>query len=729
MAYRYNARGRLDRIQFGGRVANFTYDGFGRLATVTDPLGEIDSLFYNNADRVQRRVLWGARVVQYGYDATGNLTSLTPPGRLAHVFRYNAIGLDSVYEPPSVGAGTWSTQYRYNLDHQIIQVQRSDGSVVSLGYEPTNGRLSSITFDRGTLSIGYSSTTGQSTSLTAPGGVGLSFTYDGSLPTSATWSGPVAGAVAVTYGNAFRVTSQTVNSANDVSFAYDNDGLLTTVGDLGLKRQAQLGRVERDSVGRVFGLWGYDSKGALSSYAVDFSGTPLFATSYTRDSLSRITQLTETVQGVTIARAFTYDSGGRLVTVRRDGQVVASYRYDANGNRLDVTTSNGTVAGSYDAQDRLMTYGTAAYTYTRNGELLTKTDAGGTTTYTYDALGNLVHVALPGATTIDYVIDPQNRRIGKKVNGVLVQGFLWQNQLAPVAELNGSGALVSRFVYGTRINVPDYIVKNGQTYRLVLDHLGSVRLVVNVSDGSIAQRIDYDEFGTEVNNTNPGFQPFGFAGGLVDAQTGLVRFGIRDYEPRTGRWTAKDPLLFGDGQTNLYSYVGGDPVNFLDPTGRSFWSAVKSFAVGVVTGVVGAVVVGATLSVLAAASPILAVAGLVVLAGYTGWELGMEGQRILGGYDPWTGCSLTGEERIDEAAGLLGNLVGSMAPSGPKGPLFGRARYRNGRPSLFNSGDPRVGWSWDDNAGRNMWGAHGGSTRLGTDWHYTPIPGPTSTGW
>ncbi len=696
VVYRYNARGRIDRIQLGGRVANFTYDSFG---------------------------------LQYGYDATGNLTSLTPPGQSAHLFRYNAIGLDSVYEPPSLGAGTWSTQYRYNLDRQITEMQRPDGIVVSVGYEPTSGRLSNITFDRGTLSIGYSPNTGHATSLTAPGGVGLGFTYDGSLPLSATWSGPVAGTVGVTYGNDFRVATQTVNGANAVSFGYDRDGLLTAAGNLGLKRHAQRGLVERDSVGSSFGVWSYDSKGALSSYAADFSGTPLFATSYNRDSLSRITQLSETIQGVTTLRAFTYDSAGRLATVRRAGQLVATYRYDANSNRLDVTTPNGTVAGTYDAQDRLLTYGTANYTYTRNGELLTKTDAGGTTTYTYDALGNLVHVALPSATTIDYVIDPQNRRIGKKINGALVQGFLWQNQLAPVAELDGSGAVVSRFVYGTRINVPDYIVKNGQTYRLVLDHLGSVRLVVNVSDGSIAQRIDYDEFGTVISNTNPGFQPFGFAGGLVDTQTGLVRFGIRDYEPRTGRWTAKDPLLFADGQTNLYSYVAGDPLNFLDPTGRSFWSAVRSFAVGVVTGVVGAVVVGATLSVLAAASPVLAVAGLVVLAGYTGWELGMEGQRILGGYDPWTGCSLTGEERIDEAAGLLGNLAGSMVPSGPKGPLFGRGRYRNGRPGLFNGGDPRVGWSWDDNAGRNMWGAHGGSTRSGTDWHYTPIPGPTGTGW
>ena len=68
-------------------------------------------------------------------------------------------------------------------------------------------------------------------------------------------------------------------------------------------------------------------------------------------------------------------------------------------------------------------------------------------------------------------------------------------------------------------------------------------------------------------DTNPGFQPFGFAGGLYDRDTGLVRFGARDYDPDTGRWTAKDPILFAGGDANLYGYVQNDPVNWVDPFG------------------------------------------------------------------------------------------------------------------------------------------------------------------
>ncbi len=295
--------------------------------------------------------------------------------------------------------------------------------MVGVGYDATTGRPSTVTFDRGTLGYGYSPTTGQLTSLTAPGGASLAFTYDGMLPKTATWSGPVAGSVGVGYNSDFRVTSQTVNGANSIAFGYDRDGLLTAAGTLGLKRAAQTGLLERDSVGTVLSVWGYDPRGALASYSASAGGAALFQSSYVRDSLSRITELTETVQGVASTIAFTYDSAGRLETVRRGGTLTASYRYDANGNRLDVTTPGGVVSGVYDTQDRLTSYGTATYTYTANGERREQVVGIDTTRYTYDALGNLTRVQPPGGTDIEYLIDPQNRRIGKKVDGVLVQGL------------------------------------------------------------------------------------------------------------------------------------------------------------------------------------------------------------------------------------------------------------------------------------------------------------------
>ena len=94
-----------------------------------------------------------------------------------------------------------------------------------------------------------------------------------------------------------------------------------------------------------------------------------------------------------------------------------------------------------------------------------------------------------------------------------------------------------------------------------------MRLVLDADTGVTMQRIDYDEFGQVLQDTNPGFQPFGFAGGLYDQDTGLVLFGSREYDPAIGRWTGRDPSGFANGEANLYTYCFNDPIKLPDPTG------------------------------------------------------------------------------------------------------------------------------------------------------------------
>jgi RHS repeat-associated protein len=102
---------------------------------------------------------------------------------------------------------------------------------------------------------------------------------------------------------------------------------------------------------------------------------------------------------------------------------------------------------------------------------------------------------------------------------------------------------------------------------LLTDQVGTLRAVADTI-GNIVKRIDYDSFGNIIADSNPGFSvPFGFAGGLHDRDTGLVRFGYRDYSPELGRFVAKDPIDFAGGDTNLYAYSMSDPVNFIDPLG------------------------------------------------------------------------------------------------------------------------------------------------------------------
>jgi len=253
---------------------------------------------------------------------------------------------------------------------------------------------------------------------------------------------------------------------------------------------------------------------------------------------------------------------GRLISETSDN-ITITYTYDSNGNRTHI---NGTLIGSYDEQDRLISYAQSDYQYSANGELRAKIEAGQMTSYNYDVLGNLKQVTLNDGTAIDYIIDGSNRSIGKKVNGTLVQAFLYKDQLNPIAELDGNNQLVARFVYGSKANVPDYMIKNGIAYRIISDHLGSPRLVVDAATGDIVQRMDYDTWGNIISDTNPGFQPFGFAGGIYDQHTQLTRFGARDYEAWSGKWTIKDPIGL-QGGINTYEYVENNPVMWIDPLG------------------------------------------------------------------------------------------------------------------------------------------------------------------
>ena len=193
----------------------------------------------------------------------------------------------------------------------------------------------------------------------------------------------------------------------------------------------------------------------------------------------------------------------------------------------------------------------------------------------HQVFGSLRQVVLDNGQVIEYLVDGRNRRIGKKIDGALVQGWLYDDQLRILAELDGQANVVARFVYADGINVPELMEKGGRTYRLIKDQLGSVRLVVDVEDGSIVQEMRYDAWGNVVFDSNPSFQPFGFAGGWYDPQPRLVRFGARDYDASIGRWLSKDPSLFSEEvEFSLYSYALLDSTNVFDPVGLTTFPTI-----------------------------------------------------------------------------------------------------------------------------------------------------------
>jgi len=568
----YDSQGRLAAAQWGNgpdaRTFSYAYDTNGNLAMVVSPLGQTNLLSFDIAGRLLSLTLADGRVLGFGYDANGNLTLLTPPGRPAHAFALNALNLPTQYSPPPLDGTPTPTLFTYDADRRVTEVQRPAGVVIQYAYDDAN-RLTAIQTATDNIAYHYD-TNGVLTNISSTAsGIGCAFRHDGWLLTDAAWSGPVAGQVSLAYDANFRLAAFTVNGSNTVAYAYDADELITNAGPMALVRDTN-GLVIQATLGALAERWGYNQFAEVTNHVVSFSNDVLFAASYVRDGLGRVTHSQEVIAGGTRVADYQYDLAGRLVQVSTNGSISSQYVYDDNDNRLQGPSSTETA--TYDAQDRLIagTFNGHSYTFSNSlaGDLLAKSDGAQSWGFTHNALRSLTQVIGPDGLQVDFLLDGLGRRVGKQVNGTMTRELLFLDTLHPIAQLDGSGALVSQFVYAIGGNhAPDFLLHGGAAYRLVTDQLGSVRLVVNAQTGEIAQQLDYDEFGRALADSNPGFQPFGFAGGLYEPEIGQVHFGSRDYDPELGRWLVKDTFNFGGGQANLYAYAANAPVNFRDPTG------------------------------------------------------------------------------------------------------------------------------------------------------------------
>jgi RHS repeat-associated protein len=204
-----------------------------------------------------------------------------------------------------------------------------------------------------------------------------------------------------------------------------------------------------------------------------------------------------------------------------------------------------------DVDGFLTERGSDVFRYTARGELLQATVGGHAITYTYDGFG---------------------RRVTRKDDSGTYQYFYGNpEEFFEITAVRGPSGILSVYYYDEDGFL--FALQRGSTwYYTATDQVGTPR-VVSDATGSPVRTLGYDSFGKVIADSNPAFDlPIGFAGGLTDGDTGLVRFGYRDYEAEVGRWTARDPVFFGVDQFNLYAYVSNDPVNFRDPEGTGVGS-------------------------------------------------------------------------------------------------------------------------------------------------------------
>jgi len=289
------------------------------------------------------------------------------------------------------------------------------------------------------------------------------------------------------------------------------------------------------------------------------------------DQNGRIIEKTETVSGKSVNWKYSYDPEGRLTETHLDGRLVCRCVYDREGRRVQDyfprRDEHASLNYNYSLKNRLMSAGNNTYTHDKNGFRNIWNSKGRYTLYKHTPDYRLLGMEIEDANRkFTYSHGENGQREAKFLNGQMVEAYEWLDFVRLAAFHDGENAY--EFAYKDEARTP-YAMRrdNGATTCLFYDQVGSLRTVADTS-GNVIKEILYDPFGGIIKETNPNLRiPLGFAGGLHDRDLGFVRFGWRDYDTFTGRWTAPDPIGDKGGDSDWYGYCLDDPVNGVDPLG------------------------------------------------------------------------------------------------------------------------------------------------------------------
>lgn len=554
--FTWDDRGRLASTTLGNESLAYTYDNLGELATVTDAAGNVEQYERDEAGNLQKITLPSDDSVTMAHDPNGNMLSLAMPSGDIHDFGYDAVNQMTTYTDPLDNV----TTHVYDTARRRERTIHADGTESVNSFDAA-GRIAQLDFGGSSVTFGYRPNTKLPGTLQRSGASGgsqsMTWGWDGHLPVSLAFTGAANGSFEYDYDNGLRLDSITLDGGTPLTDTWGSDGLLASHGPFTLTRDSGtfLPAEWADGTGSL--QFEYDGLGRETRRWTTVDGVVVYDQSQSWNNTDQIVQRVETVGGVTTTLDYIYNANGALTTLQKNSVDWETYGYDVNGNRSSVNSTSAT----YDAADRVTAVGAIQYTWDDNGYLASR----GSDTFRYSVRGELLTAATNGKT-INYAYDAMGRLVAR-IDDTDKTEYLYGNPAAlhiPTHSRAPDGTLTTYFYDESGLLYA--FERGGAMYYVATDQVGSPRVIADAT-GAVVRTIEYTPWGEITADSNPGFDlAIGYAGGIADPDTGLVRFLMRDYDPISGRWTARDPALH-DGGINLYMYANSDPVSHRDPLG------------------------------------------------------------------------------------------------------------------------------------------------------------------
>jgi len=503
------------------------------------------------------------RVVRLERGGSGEVTSVTPPGAGPTRLVHDAPGRVASVTFPAPEGVVDRTDIGFDGDGLIVSVEVS-GSPVARFHRGASGAVEAIEADHAAASFRHEF--GRRTAGATGEGQTTSVVHDGPLVTEIREQGLVDGLLGYAY-DAWLRPAEIGSGDLRGSLRYDDDGRLSSVGPARIERDAA-GRLRAIRSGVVEQTFAIDERGRTVAMQVTVAGRPVWTTAYAHDAMGRIVRIEDSDEPE--PSSFRYDTAGRLVEVA--GPVPSRTDFDDNGNPTRFTRGERTSPTVIVEGDRLVRIGDREIGLGPRGRI---ERVGQEIAFAWDGLQRVRRVTVRSAdgatrgTTVRrgamgqlVAVEPSDGPALRVVSG---------RSGRPELVVDEDGAPRSLLVGATRDRTPLVAMEAGRALFLASDHVGSVRLVIDCATGEIVGRRRYDPWGITVHREGDAVVPYGFAGGIDDPIAPVVHFPARTYVPHLQRWASRDPLLFGGGSANPFSYVDGDPVNRVDPTGRQVW--------------------------------------------------------------------------------------------------------------------------------------------------------------